>query len=294
MPTLSPRRSSRARTTQPPNSSQQAHSTTSSNSSSRNERSTRSHHKNQSPPKSITPRSRSSEEPEETARNVQSEPPQTRRRKRDPDEDEEEADTDITLRGDRKPEDGDDEEDEEEEVTRCICGQQEYPGRPIPQGEPPRSNDVNLTTKPSGEDASSIVTADATPEDGGGLFIQCDICQVWQHGGCVGIMDESMSPENYYCELCRKDLHRVSIDSNGYVTPNHSSISKPFVAPHLNLSQRFALYQPREHRNRNISLERVAPLSLPGRSQIVLKVRRASADVLHCNQAKVFSLPSSL
>lgn len=52
-------------------------------------------------------------------------------------------------------------------------------------------------------------------DDIGSMFIQCDSCKVWQHGGCVGIMDEDMSPDEYFCEECRKDLHRIRGESNG-------------------------------------------------------------------------------
>ncbi|CAD0010846.1 unnamed protein product [Aureobasidium pullulans] len=78
--------------------------------------------------------------------------------------------------------------DGDDEVTRCVCGLQDYPG-------PPSTDDFPTITDPS------------QAEDAGGLFIQCDKCHVWQHGGCVGIMDESKSPDNYFCELCDKKLH---------------------------------------------------------------------------------------
>lgn len=86
--------------------------------------------------------------------------------------------------------------DAEDEVTRCVCGLQDYPG-------PPLTDDFPTITDPS------------QAEDAGGLFIQCDKCHVWQHGGCVGIMDETKSPENYFCELCDKKLHHVLTDANG-------------------------------------------------------------------------------
>lgn len=86
----------------------------------------------------------------------------------------------------------------EDDVTRCICGHQEYPG-------PPLTEDY----------ASSVVPSDPASDDAGGLFIQCDKCHVWQHGGCVGIMDESNSPENYFCEQCDKRLHSVMTDPRG-------------------------------------------------------------------------------
>jgi hypothetical protein len=58
-------------------------------------------------------------------------------------------------------------------------------------------------------------SSDLLSDDIGSMFIQCDSCKVWQHGGCVGIMDEEMSPDEYFCEECRKDLHRIRGEPNG-------------------------------------------------------------------------------
>lgn len=180
---MSPRRSSRARTTQPPSTTQTTHSGSSSSvSSARTERATRTDHKQTSPQKSSTPHSLSSEEPEDLA---QMDRPLTRRRTREQDVD----DDDLTKLDD----DLDDDLIEEDEVTRCVCGYQEYPGPP--------------------SDAAKSLEGD----DLSGLFIQCDICKVWQHGGCVGIMDEAASPDEYFCEECRKDLHKVTTSPKGCV-----------------------------------------------------------------------------
>ncbi|KAF2087094.1 hypothetical protein K490DRAFT_65959 [Saccharata proteae CBS 121410] len=175
---MSLRRSSRA----PP-----AHSNSSSSLSSR-DRNTRSHNKASSPQKSSSPGSLSSDEPDESGRVHHSEEPTTRRRTRAQDhegdhnaKDNEDADEDVG--------------DDDEETTRCICGSQEYPGPP--------SDDEDVAVPPE------------MLEDVGGLFIQCDKCSVWQHGGCVGIMEEKFVPENYYCEECRKDLHRLMTSPNG-------------------------------------------------------------------------------
>ena len=214
---MSPRRSSRARTTQPSNGPDQASSSSSSTTSVRPDRSTRSIYKNGSPTKSATPGSHSSVEPEDSIATVGGDLPHTRRRRRDqPDDD------DLPLRHVSRskmddvepaavpglghgPDDGD-----EEEVTRCVCGQQEYPGLP-----PSLVAESKALLKRESDQTPPIASVDALPEDAGGLFIQCDICKVWQHGGCVGIMDESMSPDEYFCELCRKDLHRVTVGPNG-------------------------------------------------------------------------------
>lgn len=95
-----------------------------------------------------------------------------------------------------EPEIADEEAAEEEEITRCICGQQEYPGPPL---------------------SEAFGAAEPQSDDAGGLFILCDGCSVWQHGGCVGIVDESQSPDKYYCEECRPKQHEKHTDSRGYV-----------------------------------------------------------------------------
>jgi hypothetical protein len=165
----------------------------SSTSSARGERSTRLHNKQASPHKSGTPQSALSSESGERART--SEPPQSRRSKRGHEVvDDEDDDNDI--KHDEEELEGDD--GEEDEVTRCVCGQQEYPGPP--EARHGRGSHAGL---------------DVTGEEAGGLFIQCDVCKVWQHGGCVGIMDEASCPENYFCEECKPELHEVSTSKSG-------------------------------------------------------------------------------
>ena len=184
---MSPRRSSRARTKQPtPSAQQHNNSSSSSISSGRADRSVRSQNKLPSPRSSIAARSQSSEDPETLATS------QLRRTRSSQDDTKDELLTVI-----------DDEIDEEveEEVTRCICGNQEYPG--LPDADP---------TKTLAKDESDPASF---TEDTTGWFIQCDVCKVWQHGGCVGIRDESTSPEEYFCERCRKDLHKITITANG-------------------------------------------------------------------------------
>lgn len=192
---MSPRRSSRARTTQPvPGAPLQTNSSTSSISSGRADRSVRSHHKRPSPPSPRAPNSRSSLEVDDQVK------PQIRRT-RSSQEDTKEK-TEIAQ-------EEEDDEEGEEEVTRCVCGHQEYPGMPVPIGDIPK-----VSSKVSGGQDPSILST-ALPEDAGGLFIQCDICKVWQHGGCVGIMEVAMSPDEYFCEQCRKDSHKITTTASG-------------------------------------------------------------------------------
>ncbi|KAM0718957.1 hypothetical protein Q7P37_006029 [Cladosporium fusiforme] len=128
-------------------------------------------------PKSTTPQLRSSEE--------MSEPPRRSKRAHPA------AEPEVLSAA----QDADEEAaEDEEEVTRCLCGQQEYPGPPL---------------------SEAYGASEAQADDAGGLFIQCDGCSVWQHGGCVGIFDESQSPDKYYCEECRPKQHDVQVDTRG-------------------------------------------------------------------------------
>lgn len=93
---------------------------------------------------------------------------------------------------------GSDDLQEEDEAVRCLCGAEDYPGRPPVDGP----------------DAEYFAAIELT-EDVTGFFVQCDICKVWQHGACVGIFSAESSPDEYFCEQCRKDLHKIHIASNG-------------------------------------------------------------------------------
>ena len=190
---MSPRRSSRARTTQPLQAvPTHTNSSTSSVSSGRAERSTRSHNKLPSPNTANAPRSQSSEDAAEPTKPLP-------RRTRSGHED---IKAPVVVERQDEDDDG-----EEEEITRCICGQIEYPGLPTATSDALR--------RAAKEHGNASTSTDFILEDTGGLFIQCDICKVWQHGGCVGILDESMSPEEYFCEQCRGDLHKLTTTPNG-------------------------------------------------------------------------------
>lgn len=98
---------------------------------------------------------------------------------------------------------------EDDEAVRCICGFDEYPG-------PPQLEEDSKNGIKEGIEDPTVTAADVT-EDLAGFFLQCDVCKVWQHGGCVGIMNEDSSPDEYFCEDCRKDLHKIYTTPNGYV-----------------------------------------------------------------------------
>ncbi|KAK0655926.1 hypothetical protein B0T16DRAFT_22852 [Cercophora newfieldiana] len=188
------RRSARARVTQPVSS-------TSSSLSGRAERNSR-HFKAGSPQKSTSTGSLSSEPPEDTI--TAEDTFGSRRRTRGQAEDRERA---ATRTETIEMSNGDDEIQEEDEAVRCICGFDDYPG------PPPLHEDSKHGLRDS-TDLDPIFATDLT-DDAAGFFVQCDLCKVWQHGACVGIMTEESSPDEYFCEQCRKDFHKTFTASNG-------------------------------------------------------------------------------
>lgn len=181
----SPRRSFRARAAQ----SQSQQSSSSSGASGRLDRNTRSHNRPSSG--KSTPSASLSSEPVEEFEEAHL----TRRRRRTHGDDQDkqaQTETADMVNG------SDDLQDEEDEAVRCICGAEDYPGRPSVDGP----------------DAEFFAAIDFT-DDVTGFFVQCDICKVWQHGACVGIFSAESSPDEYFCEQCRKDLHKISVASDG-------------------------------------------------------------------------------
>ncbi|KAI1915229.1 Histone deacetylase complex subunit [Ophidiomyces ophidiicola] len=198
---MTPRRSSRARASQAPAGVlHHSASSSSSNSLGRPERNTRSNNKLSSSRRSSTLPSQSVDDADARSRH---DVPHTRQRQRGRDDDEKPPVNDEF----------EDEDGEEEEITRCICGQQDYPGLPPSAREMMMRNSLKAGIKEeSNQDPAAL---DILSEDAGSLFIQCDSCKVWQHGGCVGIMEEALSPDEYFCEKCRKDLHRLVVSGSG-------------------------------------------------------------------------------
>ncbi|KAH9054310.1 hypothetical protein EDB87DRAFT_1689314 [Lactarius vividus] len=144
--------------------------------------------------------------------------------------------TDIVLDLNGEP----DVEEEEQGVTRCVCGNAgmlflPFTARDNTLSPSQRSRGVifwefgtrflldrqrlalgrrdvspvsalNLFFDPSCEDSPLPDRDDE--ESAGEFFVQCETCNVWQHGQCMGIRSEdAVKEDHYYCELCRPDLH---------------------------------------------------------------------------------------
>ena len=209
--------------TQPSSTSQQTvESSSSSTTSGRAERHTRSHTKTSNPQKAVTPRSRASDELS-AARPEQAQGRRPKRKRGGGDDVDADPAPELAVaavNAEVEEEAHDDEPDEDdEEVTRCVCGQLEYPGPPFPVSP---QHDRGFKDDPTPR--SPVDSTDPPPEEPGSLFIQCDTCKVWQHGGCVSIMDVSMSPDEYFCEECRRDLHSIALGPRGYAISSRCSI----------------------------------------------------------------------
>ncbi|CAK7203406.1 Histone deacetylase complex subunit [Sporothrix eucalyptigena] len=201
-----PRRSSRARTNQP----QSRPSSTTSSVSGRLDRHSKQFVKTGSPQKSASTASLASEPPDDAAGTDDNTPPPPTRSRRaahanvikddDPDQ------SSVVVSEIEMTNDGDDIQ-EDDEAVRCICGFEDYPG-------PPAAEDIEQAAK-EGYDVEAIFPAVVT-DDLAGFFVQCDICKVWQHGACVGLVNDATLPEEYYCEDCRKDLHKIFPGTNSH------------------------------------------------------------------------------
>ncbi|OJJ48365.1 hypothetical protein ASPZODRAFT_14505 [Penicilliopsis zonata CBS 506.65] len=238
---MTPRRSSRARTQPSPAILQHTNSSSSSGSLTR-ERNTRSNHKNPSPQRPSVQRSQSIDGVEG---NSKMDFPHTRQRQRTRSDEQ----NPLLAEGE---DDEDEDAEEEEEITRCLCKQQDYPGLPPSRYE----GLLGRRGAASGiKDETAANTAgdplDPLSDDIGSMFIQCDRCKVWQHGGCVGIMDEAMSPDEYFCEECRKDLHRIKHEADGRLFSQYLPVAPPSPAVSSRASSRDNSRAAREPKTRN-------------------------------------------
>ncbi|KAI1779161.1 hypothetical protein F4818DRAFT_437952 [Hypoxylon cercidicola] len=194
------RRSSRARTTQ----SQSHNGSSASSTSGRPEHSTRAFTKTGSPQKSTGSGSLSSEPPEDSTTTANDDTILRRRSTRGKD-DEREKQTKIEPL-DMAP--TSEEIQEDDEAVRCICGHDEYPG-------PPPFDEESKHNLKDSIDHERLFSLEVT-DDMAGFYVQCEFCNTWQHGLCVGFAEESnLDDIQYFCERCRKDLHRIYTASNG-------------------------------------------------------------------------------
>ena len=92
----------------------------------------------------------------------------------------------------------------------------DFPGSSFQSGE--EDNDIGHVSEAeigSNEEITRCVCGAQELEHGSSLMIQCEICSAWQHGPCVGILENGEVPESYYCEQCRPDLHEFGSRLHG-------------------------------------------------------------------------------
>ncbi|KAI9299277.1 hypothetical protein BJ944DRAFT_56254 [Cunninghamella echinulata] len=98
--------------------------------------------------------------------------------------------------------------------------QQETPSEPASPNPPSIdsedeiSDDNAITRCPCGKEKLSY-SDDENGDNDEGLMVQCDQCEVWQHCKCIGLEEEKDIPDQYYCELCRPENHKVVKIGNG-------------------------------------------------------------------------------
>lgn len=140
-------------------------------------------------------------------------------RSRNPKETENEEDPQADVEFDEDEAEGGD-----DEITRCVCGNEELK---IP---------------------AKVVRNSEIDE---GFFIQCESCSVWQHGYCVGILDAKDAPNQYWCELCRPDLHNLVVNGDS----EKRSVYVPVAEKRMSKSDHKDESRPRRERVRSQDAE---------------------------------------
>ncbi|WWC62671.1 uncharacterized protein I303_105268 [Kwoniella dejecticola CBS 10117] len=58
------------------------------------------------------------------------------------------------------------------------------------------------------EEVKDVTRCVCQKEDIDVMMIQCDKCNVWQHGECMGIWGDEEAPDEYFCEECKPERHQ--------------------------------------------------------------------------------------
>lgn len=98
-----------------------------------------------------------------------------------------------------------------------------------------KDTDTNTTTTTAKEESPALeadedeegetrcICGELDPPDELGLYIQCEKCGIWQHGFCIGILNEKETPDKYWCEVCKPNLHNIYLNDLG----ERKSLYKP-------------------------------------------------------------------
>ncbi|SCV69978.1 BQ2448_1372 [Microbotryum intermedium] len=71
------------------------------------------------------------------------------------------------------------------------------------------------------EGVTRCICGEDTVEKEQELMIQCDTCKCWQHGPCIGLVEEEECPDRYFCELCKPTWH----GQNGQIRKTHRKVT---------------------------------------------------------------------
>jgi hypothetical protein len=105
------------------------------------------------------------------------------------------------------PEDAIKEEDDDDNgITRCLCDESGALIGSYSQAQSGYTYAWQYTTH-----TIHFVSPEAETKDMG-FMVQCEKCDVWQHGICMGIAREEDCPEKYFCDECRPDLHKKVLE----------------------------------------------------------------------------------
>ena len=83
-------------------------------------------------------------------------------------------------------------------------------------------------------------------------MVQCETCDVWQHGLCVGYEDEvQVANISYYCEECRPDLHQNLLKYASTISSNDTSCPSSFC--NRQLAKRARQSSANSHHNASVT-----------------------------------------
>ena len=80
------------------------------------------------------------------------------------------------------------------------------------KGQPAQHSGADVTEEEEEEEDDGEIRCVCGEETDKGLMIQCEKCLVWQHGACMDIKHEDQVPDNWFCELCQRQLELVSTE----------------------------------------------------------------------------------
>nr|ODN99812.1 hypothetical protein L204_02252 [Cryptococcus depauperatus CBS 7855] len=76
-------------------------------------------------------------------------------------------------------------------------------------GEDEQEGELEDDDDGEGEDSNDVTRCVCKREDIDVMMIQCDHCNVWQHGECMGIWGDEEAPDEYFCEECKPERHQA-------------------------------------------------------------------------------------